>query len=160
MKARLAASAALALGIVIGASGCSMITYQATTEHYDASDGVSVNVGQLDLRNVLVVSDDGEQGNLVMTVVNRGDKDASLNVEFGDGSTVTEPIKIAAGSTVAFGVDDVEGLEVQEPVLLEGIDSIPGSLMPMFFQYSGAEGQEINVPVLDGALAEYKSLVP
>lgn len=44
VKARLVASAALALGIVIGASGCSMITYQATTEHYDASDGVSVNV--------------------------------------------------------------------------------------------------------------------
>ncbi|MFK4730863.1 hypothetical protein ROT00_14330 [Agromyces mediolanus] len=154
------ASAALALGIVIGASGCSMITYQATTEHYDASDGVSVNVGDLDLRNVLVVSDDGEQGNLVMTVVNRGDEDASLNVEFADGKTTAEPIEIGAGSTVAFGVDDVEGIDVLEPVLLDGIDSIPGSLMPIYFHYSGAEGQEINVPVLDGTLAEYKSLVP
>src|SRR4051812_15583618 len=45
VKARLAASAALALGLVLGASGCSMLTYQATTEKYDASDGVSVDVG-------------------------------------------------------------------------------------------------------------------
>jgi hypothetical protein len=84
VKARLAASAVLAIGVVLGASGCSMLTYQATTEHYDASDGVSVDVGDLDLRNVLVVSEDGRDGSLVLTVINNGDKDAELGVQVGD----------------------------------------------------------------------------
>ena len=80
MKARLAASAALALGLALGASGCSMVTYQATTEHYDASDGVSLNVGELKVRNALVVSEDGVDGNLVMSVVNTGEDDVTLGV--------------------------------------------------------------------------------
>lgn len=159
MKARLVASAALALGIVIGGSGCSMLTYQATTEHYDASDGISADLGALDLRNILVVSDDGELGNLVLTVVNTGADDVELEIEYADGLRA-EPVEIAAGSTVAFGVDDVEGLDVVEPVLLEGIGTQPGALLPVYLKYSGAEGEELQVPVLDGSLPEYAHLVP
>ena len=103
MKARLAASAALALGLALGASGCSMLTYQATTEKYDASDGVSVDIGELDLRNVLVVSEDGEDGNLIMTVVNNSDEDVELGVQFGEGGGDTQTIEIEAGNSVAFG---------------------------------------------------------
>jgi len=160
VKARLAASAALALGIALGASGCSMVTYQATTEHYDASDGVSVDVGDLDLRNVLVVSDDGVDGTLVMTVVNNGTEDVSLDVQFGEGGSEAQTIEVEAGSEIAFGVDDVEGTDEVEPIVLEGIDTIPGAFLPMFFEYSGAEGVEKLVPVLDGRLPEYENLVP
>jgi len=160
VKARLAASAALALGLALGASGCSMLTYQATTEHYTASDGVSADVGDLELRNVLVVSDDGEDGNLVMTVVNNGDDDVELGVQFGEGGSDTTTIEIEAGSTVALGVDDVEGIDVLEPVLLEGIDAEVGGLLPMYFQYGDAEGVEKQVPVLDSRLSEYADLAP
>ncbi|MFE6965947.1 hypothetical protein ACFVAJ_12575 [Agromyces sp. NPDC057679] len=158
MKARLAASAALALGVALGASGCSMLTYQATTEHYDASDGVSANVGDLDLRNILVVSDDGVDGTLVLTIVNNGEDDVDLDVQVDGGDTVTIPVD--AGATVAFGADAVEGLDEVEPIVLEGIDTDPGSLLPIYFQYGSAEGIEKQVPVLDGRLPEYESLVP
>ena len=106
-----------------------MLTYQATTEHYDASDGVSLDVGDLDLRNILVVSDDGEDGNLIMTVVNNGDDDVELDVQFGEAAATTQTIEIEAGDTVAFGVDDVESEEELEPLLLEGIDTQPGGLL-------------------------------
>lgn len=158
MKARLAASAALALGVALGASGCSMVTYQATTEHYDASDGVSANVGDLDLRNILVVSEDGVDGTLVLTIVNNGDEKASLDVQVDGGDTVTIPVK--AGETVAFGADAVEGEDEVEPIILEGIDTQPGANLPIYFQYGSAEGIEKLVPVLDGRLPEYESLVP
>ncbi|WP_157009244.1 hypothetical protein [Agromyces laixinhei] len=158
MKARLAASAALAIGIALGASGCSMLTYQATTEKYDASDGVSVDVGELDIRNVLVVSDDGVDGTLVMTVVNNGTDDVSLDVQFGGGDS--QSIKVEAGSEVVLGVDEVQGTDEVEPVVLEDIDTLPGAFLPMFFEYSGAEGVEKAIPVLDGRLPEYENLVP
>ena len=160
MKARLAASAALALGLALGASGCSMLTYQATTEKYDASDGVSVDIGELDLRNVLVVSDDGEDGNLIMTVVNNSDDDVELGVQFGEGGGDTQTIEIEAGNTVAFGIDAAESEDVLEPLLLEGIDTHHGILISMYFQYGDAEGIEKQVPVLDARLPEYADLAP
>ncbi|WP_448810803.1 hypothetical protein [Agromyces bauzanensis] len=154
MKARLAASAALALGLALGASGCSMITYQATTEKYDASDGVSVNIGDLDLRNILVVSDDGEDGTLVMTVVNRGERDATLGVQFGEGGGDVVEVDVEAGQTLVLGSKD------EDEVVLEGIDAEVGGVLPMFFQYADAEGVEKLVPVLDSRLSEYSHLAP
>jgi hypothetical protein len=130
-----------------------MLTYQATTEHYDPSDGVSADVGDLDLRNILVVSEDGEDGNLVMTVVNTGDEDAELGVQVGEGGGQTLIVEVEAGATVSLGGDE-------EPLLLEGIDTEPGSLVPIFFQYGSAEGIEKLVPVLDGRLPEYADLTP
>jgi hypothetical protein len=154
VKARLAASAALALGLAVSASGCSMLTYQATTEHYDASDGVSANVGDLDLRNVLVVSEDGVDGNLVMTVVNTGDEDATLGVQFGEGGGEVVEVEVEAGQTLVLGSDE------EDPVLLEGIDAEVGGLLPMYFQYGDVEGIEKLVPVLDARLPEYADLAP
>ncbi|GLI28120.1 hypothetical protein ARHIZOSPH14_23620 [Agromyces rhizosphaerae] len=159
MKARLAASVALALGIALAGTGCSMITYQATTERYDASDGVSADVGDLAIRNILVVSDDGESGNLLMTVVNRGGDDVELSVQYADGGT-TEIVPIEGGSTVVFGTGDVETEEQIEPYLLSGIDTDPGSLMPIYLQYGGEPGVQVQAPVLDGGLPEYAEYVP
>ena len=153
MKARLAASAALALGIAIGGSGCAMITSQATTEKYDASDGVAADVGTLDIRNILVVSEDGRDGNLVMTVVNTGEDDVTLEVQAVDGNASAE-LDIDAGETISLGTDQ------EDPLLLEGIDAEVGSLVPLYFQYDTEEGAEVKVPVLDGRLPEYQDLVP
>ncbi len=153
MKARLAASVVLALGIAVGASGCALITYQATTEPYDPSDGVSANVGELDLRNILVVSEDGTDGNLVLTIVNTGTEDVELGVQVGAGGGDTQFIEVDAGATVALG-------ESEDPLLLEGIDTPPGALVPVFFQYGSVEGVENLVPVLDGRMPQYAALVP
>ena len=109
---------------------------------------------------MLVVSEDGEDGNLVMTVVNNGDDDVELGVQFGEGGGDTQTIEIEAGNAVALGVDDVEGDDVLEPLLLEGIDTQPGGLLPMYFQYGDAEGIEMQVPVLDARLPEYADLAP
>ncbi len=136
-----------------------MLTYQATTEHYDASDGVSADVGDLDLRNILVVSDDGETGNLIMTVVNNGTDDVRLGVQYGDGAGEAQ-IEIESGATVTFGADDVEGIDVVEPLLLEDMNAEVGGLLPMYLQYGDAEGDEKQVPVLDSSLPEYADLAP
>lgn len=152
MKARLAASAALALGIVVAASGCSMVTYQATTEVYDASDGVSANVGDLDLRNILVIMKEGaDEGNLIFTVANTGESN-ELTVEPATGDAVT--LEVGTNEQIVLGEGD------EDPLLLEGIDTEPGAMMEIFFSAEGAEGVEILVPVLDGRLPEYRDLLP
>ena len=153
MKARLAASAALALGIAIGGSGCAMITYQATTEKYDASDGVSADLGAIELRNVLVVSDDGEQGNLVAAIVNTGEDDATVEFEVVDSGERFE-VDVDAGDVVSLGAAD------EAPLTIEDLGAEVGGLVTIYVQHSGEEGQEIQVPVLDGRLPEYEDLAP
>lgn len=151
MKARLAASAALALGIAIGGSGCAMITYQATTEKYDPSDGVSADLGSLAIRNMLVVSDDGEEGNMALSVTNSSTEDATLELQVA-GETVE--VEVEAGQTVSPGAGE------EEPILVERLDAEVGGLVPVFITTEGAEGREVEVPVLDGRLPEYEALVP
>ena len=154
MKARFAASVVLALGIAVSASGCTFITYQATTEKYDASDGISANVGSLDIRNALVVSDDGADGVLAMTVVNTGDRDVRLVVQFEGGTGRTsETVEIPANGTTVFGGAELDALA------LEGIDTDPGAFLPVYFQYGQEQGAEKLVPVLDGSLPEYGALL-
>lgn len=153
MKARLAASAALALGIAIGGSGCAMITYQATTEEYDPSDGVSADLGTIDLRNVLVVSEDGEQGNLVASIINTGEDDATLEIEVVDSGDSFE-VDVDAGETVSLGAAD------EDPLLIENLGAEVGGLVSIYFQHGTEEGLEVQVPVLDGRLPEYEDLVP
>ena len=154
MKARLAASAALAIVLALGASGCAMLTYQATTEKYEPSDGVSADVGDLDLRNILIVSEDGDEGTLVMTVVNTGADDATLGVQVGEGGGDITEIEVEAGQTVVLGSED------EEKVVLEGLDAEVGGLALLFFQAGDAEGLEKQVPVLDSRLPEYADLAP
>ncbi|WP_438856482.1 hypothetical protein [Agromyces sp. M3QZ16-3] len=153
MKARLAASAALALGIAIGGSGCAMLTYQATTEKYDASDGVSADVGGLDVRNALIVSDEGDEGNLVLSVTNTSTDDETLSVQLVDQGDTFE-IDVDGGETVSLGTAD------EEPLLIENLDAEVGGLVSVYLQAGSAEGVEIQVPVLDGRLPEYEDLVP
>lgn len=155
MKARIAASVVLAFGLALGSTGCTMITYQATTEEYDPSDGVSATVGSVDILNALLISNDGVDANLIATIVNTGTSTVQLNVQWGSGGNrSTETIPVERGSTVVLGSEE------SEPVLISDIDSIPGSLLPMFFQYGNETGQEIRVPVLTDELPEYKNLAP
>jgi hypothetical protein len=151
VKARLAASAVLALGIAIGGTGCGMITYQATSEPYDPSDGVSAEVGALAIRNILVVSEDGDEGSMTLSVTNSGTEDATLELEVG---SETLEVDVEAGQTVAPGASD------EDPLLVEGLDAEVGGLVPVFVTTEGAEGREVSVPVLDGRLPEYEDLVP
>ena len=153
MKARLAASAALALGIAIGGSGCAMITYQATTEKYDPSDGVSADLGTIDLRNVLVVSEDGEEGNLIASITNTGEDDATLEIEVVETGDTFE-VDVDAGETVSLGAAD------EEPRLIADLGAEVGGLVAIYFQHGTEEGRELGVPVLDGRLPEYEDLVP
>ncbi|TFB60163.1 hypothetical protein E3T34_03975 [Cryobacterium sp. TMT1-62] len=154
MKARIIVSVVVATGILLGTSGCNLLAPQSTTAKYDASDGVSGNVGDLAIRNAMLLSDDGNIANLVVTVVNSGDSAHSLNVQYDDGTEkFTQEVNVDANSSVTFGTPDA-------PTVTVAADVAPGSLFPVFFQYGNETGVEVLVPVLDGSLEEYSTLLP
>ncbi|TFC87739.1 hypothetical protein E3T28_04350 [Cryobacterium sinapicolor] len=154
MKARIIVSVVVAAGILLGTSGCNLWAPQSTTTMYDASDGVSGNVGDLAIRNAMLLSNDGAVANLVVTVVNKGDSAHSLSVQYDDGTEkVTQDVNVDANSSVTIGTTDAPSVTVSA-------DVAPGSLFPVFFQYGNETGVEVLVPVLDGSLEEYSTLLP
>ena len=157
MKSRLIASVVLGTAVLLTATGCNMLAPQATTYEYDAGDGVSANTGELQIRNIFVVSEDGKDGNLVAAIINSSsDAAATLRIEFGeDGKGGKTTVRVPAAGLVSLG-----GETGEDPILLEGINAKPGTVLPMYFQSGDAEGELVLVPVLDGTLPYYKGLVP
>ena len=157
MKPRLIASLAIGALIVLGTTGCSMISTQATTIPYAAAEGVNVHgAGPLEVRNALIVAnEDGSEGNFIAAIVNQTDKSQTLNMEFGEGAgAIEKSIRVPANSVVSLGTED------DEPILLKGLDTPPGADIAGYFQSGDAEGVLVSVPVLDGGLKYLAPFVP
>ena len=131
MKSRLIASVVLGTAVLLTATGCNFLAPQATTYEYDAGDGVSANTGDLEIRNIFIVSEDGKGGKTT--------------------------VRIPAAALVSLGGEGATG---DDPILLEGINAKPGTVLPMYFQSGSGEGELVLVPVLDGTLPYYEGLVP
>lgn len=157
MKIRIASSIALAAGLMLGATGCGMIAPQATTESYAPSDGIDVNVGDVKLRNVMLIADEtGENFNVVFSAVNTTGAPVDLSISFaGKGSQrASAEFTVPTGST-AFG--DPEGSETPVLVTVDGL--VPGATADAYFQVSGASEVQYDVPALDAELDEYSAYV-
>jgi hypothetical protein len=154
VRARTMATVVVAAGVLLGTTGCNLYAPQATTIKYDASDGVSGDVGDLAIRNAILLTEDGENANLLVHVVNSSDEDIDMVVQYeGVDDEVTTTVTIDANSTGEIGVEGGDSVAVEGEVLA-------GSLFPVFFQYGEYTGTELLVPVLDGSLAVYSTLVP
>lgn len=150
---RLSLIAAIGVG-AMAFTGCTAINPQSTTLVYSASDGVRKDMGQLQLRNVLVVSEAaGSPGRLIGTFYNQSDADITLTVSGAQGSQ-TE-ITVSPGTPLVL---DTAG----DKAILSTMAEPPGAMEPLELRQSGGatESSTINVPILDGTLHEYKSLVP
>ena len=156
MKSRVGAAIALSAALLVGTTGCTFSAEIATEKEYDPSDGVGAEVGELAIRNALLIGETGDELNLVMTIASAADVDRRLTVQWeADGERVTEALVVAAGDRTRVG-----GPADENQIIISGTGATIGGLVPVFFAYSGAEGVEVLVPVLDGALPEYELYIP
>lgn len=156
MKSRVIASLALSAAVVLGATGCSMISPQATTIPYSAAEGVNVPhaSGPLAVRNAFIVANEsGTLGNLVAAIVNDTDQDETLTIEI-EGVSASKTVDVPANSVVSLGSEDTD------PLLILGLNAKPGTDTPVFFQSGEGEGALVSAPILDGELPYLADLVP
>ena len=153
MNARGAASVILIGGLLLGTTGCSRFSEKATLIQYEPSDGTAADLGDIELRNVLAISEDGETVNLVLTAVNTGEKGIFVNFQYNDGAG-EEQLYVAGNSSKSIGQPD------EDTVVLTEANTTVGGLFPLYAQYGEQPGKEMMVPVLDGSLGEYSTLVP
>ncbi len=156
MKVRVVVAAALAAGVALGTSGCNLIQPQATRTAYDASDGVGLNVGDLSLRNLMIISDNGETGNFLLSAVNSTGEEINLGIGFVSGG------QIVSGVVAVPSNDKIPtswGAHEEDRILLGGMNVQPGGLLEVAFQ-AGNDVKTVLVPVLTQAQPEYEGLAP
>lgn len=150
--------ATLAAGLAVAGvlSACAPVGTPMTQVAYDASDGVRATVGDVSVLNMMVFTEDGEDGNFVAGVTNRSEQDVELTLQYeSDGDKVDVIVEVPGGATVRVGDGDFG------QVLLPGIGAQPGALLKLYLQYGSEPGKLVNVPVLDDRLLpEYENLLP
>lgn len=160
MRARIVTSVIIGVAAVLATTGCSYFATQSTLEHYDPSDGVGATVGNVDVRNALLLTKNGKDASLVVDLINGGESTVNVSVQYdvigpsGTIGKVDKTIRLDAGEVKGYGGND-EG-----QLILNHIKTRPGALFPVFVQYGDTTGKQVLVPVLNGALSEYSKLLP
>jgi hypothetical protein len=159
VRARTASSIVLAALIAVGTSSCTFITPQASRISYFPSDGFDATVGDIEVRNaILLTSGEADAGaSLVVTLVNGSETSQSVSFQHeatGGGSDRETVAVDAEPGLTRFGAED------SETIVFESIEATPGSLAKVYIQYGDAEGVEMDVPVLNGDQETYADLVP
>ncbi|MDP9889297.1 hypothetical protein J2X98_002902 [Pseudarthrobacter enclensis] len=151
-RGKLALTAA-ALGASLLTAGCGYITPQQTSHQYSASDGIRTDLGPLQLRNILIVSNgEDEPGRLIGAVYNSSSKDVTLTVNGAKGSQTQVPVK--ANSYTLLN-------DKSDAAILSTTGGKPGSMVDVKISENGTNvSNTVKVPVLDATLKEYKDYVP
>ena len=156
VKIRSVLVVALIASVALGTTGCNLIQPQATTYHYDPSDGVGVNVGPLQVRNLILISDNGETGQLMFDAVNTTGEDIVLHISFTvDGVVSTQDVTIASSEQpVGFGGPG------EPQVQLYSFGVAPGGMLQLALQAADSETKSVFVPVLTTGQPEYTAPTP
>ncbi|WP_349897740.1 hypothetical protein [Parafrigoribacterium soli] len=155
MRARRAASVVLAAAVLLSTAGCTFFAPQTTLKPYDPSDGVNTQIGDVYIRNVLLLSDHSGDASLLANVVNESDNGVKVSFQYeGKKGKVDDSVFANPGK-----VSSVGGF-TDEQLVLHGVDAKPGTLFPIFVQYGDQTGKQLLVPVLDGTLKPYNELLP
>ncbi|WP_405216019.1 hypothetical protein [Agrococcus sp. Ld7] len=151
MQPRIAAAAAAAVVVAFAATGCNILTPQATQIEYDPSDGVSGTTGAVTAHNVMLIGDpEGDAMNLAVTFTNEGEA-TFMEVRYED---MVEQVRLPSGVT-AFGFPGEQQIVV--PV---SDDLTFGSLQNVAFEADGAEAVGLRVPTISTDLNGYETFGP
>ena len=146
------ATAALGIGL-LSVSGCGYINPQQTSVQYSASDGTRTDLGPVQLRNMMIVSDgENKPGRVLGAVYNTSSNDVILTIKGAEGSQTQVPVK--KNSYVLLN-------DSTDSATLSTTGGKPGSLVEVTLSESATNMKaKFNMPVLDGTIADYKKYIP
>lgn len=150
---RLSLIAAIGVG-ALSITGCSAINPQSTTQTISPSDGVMLNMGSLEMRDMLIVSaGQGDPGRLLGAVYNTSDSDISLTISGSGGAQAQLTVKPGSPILLVDAKNKTELSTVSQPA---------GAMETLTLTQTGPGEQTttFSVPVLNGIFKEYATLVP
>lgn len=146
------ATAALGVGLLT-MTGCGYITPAQTSVQYSASDGTRADLGPLQLRNMLIISDgENKPGRVIGAVYNTSAKDVKLTINGASGSQTQVPVK--KNSYVLLN-------DSTDAATLSTAGGKPGSLVEVTIREDSTNLEsKFKMPVLDGTIKDYKTYLP
>jgi hypothetical protein len=153
VRLRALATTTLAATLLVGTAGCGVLLEPATLQSYSPSDGVNAEVGDVSVRNALLVANSSGDGALVMTFVNSGDALVFVNVELRGARNLSASVAAYPGITKVGIADD-------NPLVFTNAEVFAGTYAEVYFQYGNFEGALATVPVLDGTEVIYAPYAP
>jgi hypothetical protein len=175
LRRRLTA-AGIGAALLVGLTGCDLFAPQETLHNGATITGVSTDVGQVAVRNVVLVVSGHTTGPaaVVTTLINESSKTTQLKIlHKGASQTISlEPQAIliiggggaggetstsgsSGGSTSAPGSASTSSKDI----IIRQLSSTPGGLEAMTFA-SGSDAVTIQVPVLDERLPWLNTIAP
>lgn len=152
-RSRRLAVAGFALTAALGLSACQMTSPVTTDMIYDPADGVSVNVGDIAVRDLLIVSEgDGAPGIVSGLVVNNSAEptDVTLVVSADGRATPLSPtVSVPAGGAVRLdGQSSGDSDETTGPVSIPAVAVAPGGNVEILVQTASGQADSALTPVL------------
>ncbi|MCX6499243.1 MAG: hypothetical protein NTU93_10645 [Arthrobacter sp.] len=146
------ATAALGIGL-LSVTGCGYINPQQTSVQYSASDGTRTDLGPLQLRNMMVVSDgENKAGRVIGAVYNTSSNDVKLTINGAGGSQIQVPVKKNAYVLLN---------DNTAPAVLSTTGGKPGSVIEVTIREDATNlNAKFKMPVLDGTITDYKQYLP
>jgi hypothetical protein len=150
VQPRTVAAAAAAVVVAFAATGCNILTPQATLIQYDPSDGISGQTGTVEFHNAMLIGEpEGDALNLSVTFTNPGEATV-LEVRVDDEA---QQIRVPEGVTT-FGFPE------QQLVFPAPGDMTFGSHQNVSFQADGAEPAGVQVQLFSSEFTGYETLAP
>jgi hypothetical protein len=139
--------------VVASAASVAGCAPSVTNKPYEASDGINVTVGDVKGINLMLISGaKGDPGRLLGAFSNGGDDGTTVTV--APQGTDPASIDVDSSSTVYLGTEDN-----QKDVVFPSTGAAPGAVLPVTITVDGTSST-VSVPVLDGTLPDYATLVP
>ena len=153
LKAKKFTAVIAAIVTIFALTGCSLSREVASLDPYAPSDGVQVDTDELKARNVMFVVDDAGNAVLIGSFINPGQGAVSATLETLDsnGTLVMTEMTVEAGAKFDLGYNGTEGKFLY-------LTETPGSMHPVYMRVTG-DPTRMLVPILDGALEEYRGFI-
>jgi hypothetical protein len=149
------AIALAATAMTLSLSACSLSGNVASLDPYSPSDGQQIDLESVKARNFIYLVSDSGRGFLIGSLVSTSPTDMRVKLQYADPSTDERTdyfFDVPAGSKVDFGYNGNPAVEL--PVV-----EVPGQTAKFYLLESESISGIIQVPVLDGTLAEYQMLL-
>ena len=144
-----------ATAMTLGLSACSLSGNVASLDPYSPSDGQQIDLESVKARNFIYLVGDSGRGFLIGSLVSTSTTDMQVKLQYVDPATEERTdyfFDVPAGSKVDFGYNGNPAVEL--PVV-----ELPGQTAKFYLLESESISGVIQVPVLDGTLAEYQMLL-
>jgi len=134
--------AAVSVAGTLAVTGCQVLSPQQTMKPYQPAEGISVTLGDIEIRNLLVVSSAKDApGVLSGFVLNKSASPISLSIGVGEGTPVTADVDARSTTRLSGG----DGVSVAP---LATVASAPGGLVQLNISTPSGGTEQVQVPVV------------